>query len=250
MPPQACAPSTGTDREPAIHGPRIILVHSPITGPGLWAGVRDALWSMGLRAYIARLPAAEHIQPPFWLCHAAGVAAALPNEDSIVLVGHSGAGALLPAIGRLARNRAANAHLAGYIFVDSDLPRDGCSRLDLFDRPEDADAVRQRSRDGWLEPWNDGQLAQMLPDASMRAAFVAELPRTPLALYEEFICVPDDWPEAPCAYLQLSDHYRNSVAAAKRARWPRQHLSGHHLMPLTDPLPVARALQSLIGALH
>lgn len=204
---------------------------------------------MELRAYIARLPAAEHIHAPFWLCHAAGVAAGLPEEDSIVLVGHSGAGPLLPAIGRLARNRAANARLAGYVFVDSDLPRDGCSRLDLFDHPEHADAVRQRSRDGWLEPWSAEQLARLLPDAVMRASFVAELPRTPLALYEEFISVPDDWPEAPCAYLQLSDEYRNSVTEANRAGWPLQRLAGHHLMPLSDPVPVARALKTLIGAL-
>lgn len=233
-----------------MSSPRIILVHSPITGPGVWEGVRDALWHMDLRTYIARLPAAEHIHPPYWLCHAAGVAAGLPEEESIVLVGHSGAGALLPAIGRLARNRAAAALLAGYIFVDSDLPRDGCSRLDLFDRPEDADAMRQRSRGGWLEPWSDEQLARLLPDASTRAAFVADLPRTPLALYEEVICVPDDWPEAPCAYLQLSDHYRNSVTRATQAGWPLQRLAGHHLMPLSDPVPVARALRTLISALH
>lgn len=212
--------------------------------------MRDVLWGLELRAYIARLPAAELIHPPYWLCHAAGVAAGLPEEDSIVLVGHSGAGALLPAIGRLARNRAANARLAGYIFVDSDLPRDGCSRLDLFDRPEDAETLRQRSRDGWLEPWSEGQLAGMLPDASMRAKFVAEAPRTPLALYEEFICVPDDWPEAPCAYLQLSDHYRNSVTHAQQAGWPLQRLPGHHFMPLSDPVPVAQALKTLIDALH
>jgi len=232
-----------------MQGPRIILVHSPLTGPGLWAGVRDALWGMDLRAYIARLPAARHIYPPFWLCHAAGVAAGLPEEDSIILVGHSGAGPLLPAIGRLARNRTANARLAGYIFVDSDLPRDGCSRLDLFDHAEDADAVRQRSRDGWLEPWSDEQLARMLPDTSMRASFVAELPRTPLALYEELICVPDDWPEAPCAYLKLSDHYRSSVTQAEQASWPLQRLSGHHLLPLAEPVAVARALKTLIDEL-
>jgi len=234
----------------SMHGPRVILVHSPLTGPAFFAGVRDALWQRGRRAYLARLPAAEHIHPPYWLTHAAGVANSMPEEGEVVLVGHSGAGALLPAIGKLARNRGCPARVSGYLFVDCDLPRDGASRLDLFDAPDAAAAVRARAERGWMRPWGDAELAGLLTDPALRASFVAGQPRTPLALYDEPIRVPDDWPEAPCGYLQLSPHYPGAVAAARDRAWTFAQLPGHHLWPLCEPQAVAAAIDDVIERLN
>ena len=233
---------TGTNPE----GPRLVLIHSPLTGPSFWRGVHDALWRRGRRALLARLPAAEHIHAPYWLTHASGVAAGLPEEGDVVLVAHSGAGPLLPAIGRLARNRSAGARVTGYLFVDSDLPRDGASRLELFDDPAEAEALRQRSRGGWLPGWTAADLASLVPDPD---AFVAEQPRTPLALYDEFIRVPDDWPDAPCGYLALSGHYAAAVRAAEAAGWPLRTLATHHFAPLADPDGVAAAIDAVAGEL-
>lgn len=225
----------------------LALVHSPLTGGSFWHAVHDALWANGRRASLARLPAAEHIHPPYWLTHAAGVAANLPGTEPVVLVGHSGAGPILPAIGRLARNRSGAADsIAGYLFVDCDLPRDGCCRFDLFDDPSAADALRTRCRGGWLPRWRDDELRGVLPDAGLRAAFLAELPRTPRALYEELISVPDDWPEAPCGYLALSPGYPGAVARATKLGWPLRRLETHHFSPLTHADLVAGALGALL----
>tara|TARA_Y100001933_G_scaffold228576_1_gene244222 strand:+ start:7085 stop:7816 length:732 start_codon:yes stop_codon:yes gene_type:complete len=234
---------TGTNPE----GPRLVLIHSPLTGPSFWRGVHDALWRRGRRALLARLPAAQHIHAPYWLTHASGVAAGLPEEGEVVLVAHSGAGPLLPAIGRLARNRTAGARVAGYLFVDSDLPRDGASRLELFDDPAQAEALRQRSRGGWLPTWTAADVRALVPDPE---SFVAELPRTPLALYDESIRVPDDWPDAPCGYLSLSaQHYRGAVRAAEAAGWPCHALNAHHFAPLADPEGIAAAIDAVVGDL-
>lgn len=229
-----------------MSNPRMVLVHSPLTGPSFWSGVCDALWARGRRAHQARLPAPEHVHPPYWLTHAAGVAAGLPEEDQVVLVGHSGAGPLLPAVGRLARNRSCSATIAGYLFVDCDLPRDGCSRLDLFDDEAAAAGLRERCTGGWMPRWTSSQLEDLVPDPDRREAFVAELPRVPLALYQEVITVPDDWPEAPCAYLQLSEHYPSAAGEAERLGWPRRRLRGHHLLPLCEPGSVADELVELV----
>lgn len=226
-----------------------MLVHSPLTGPSFWAGVRDGLWRRGRRAYLGRLPPAQRIHPPYWLTHAAGIAASLPEDDEVVLVGHSGAGPLLPAIGRLARNRSAGARVVGYLFVDSDLPRDGCSRLDLFDDAAAAAALRERCVRGWMPRWTSAELAGLLADAPARERFVAELPETPLALYEELIRVPDDWPDAACGYLKLSGSYPGAVAQAQHAGWPLRALDGHHLLPLCEPDRVAGALTELVDAM-
>lgn len=228
---------------------RFVLVHSPLTGPSFWSGVRDALWAQRRPAYLARLPASLHIHPPYWLTHAAGVAAGLPEDGSVVLVGHSGAGPLLPAIGRLARNRSAAARVAGYLFVDCDLPRDRCSRLDLFDDPADAERLRQRSREGWMPRWTGEQLAEWLPDPAARQHFIDELPLTPLALYEEAINVPDGWPDAPCGYLKLSEAYPGAVRSAESAGWPVRRLDAHHFAPLTHAAVVAGTLAALADAL-
>lgn len=229
--------------------PRLELVHSPLTGPSFWAGVHDTLWAGGWRAHLARLPAPEYVHPPYWLTHAAGVAAGLAEDEPVVLVAHSGAGPLLPAIGRLARNREHPPTIAGYVFVDCDLPRDGCSRLDLFDDPDAADALRRHSTGGWIPQPTFEQLRTLLPDEHRRAAFVAELPRVPLAMYEEIISVPDDWPEVPCGYLSLSEHYPSSVERARRLGWTNHRLSGGHLAPTAIPAAVAAVLTDLVSRL-
>jgi hypothetical protein len=241
--------SERTAARPRPDGPRIVLIHSPLTGPSFFAGVRDALWQRGRRAYLARLPAAEHIHPPYWLTHAAGVANALPLEGDVVLVGHSGAGPLLPAIGKLARNRGCEARVSGYLFVDCDLPRDGASRLDLFDEPAAAAALRARVERGWMRPWDAADLAGLITDVTLRERFVAELPRTPLALYDEPIRVPDQWPEAPCGYLQFSDACPTAVSLAHARGWTFELVPGHHLWPLCDPQAVAEAIDTMVGRL-
>ncbi len=229
-------------------GPYIALVPSPLTGELFWNPVHDWLWAHGRRAHLSRLPAPQYINPPYWMTHSASVAALLPDTD-VVLVGHSGAGVLLPAIGRFAHNRDGNCRVCGYVFVDCDLPADGVSRFDLFDTPDLVEQWRASATSGWLRTWRDADLQPFITDEQARATFVAQLPRVPLSMYDELINVPEDWPEAPCAYLSLSSGYPRAVAAALQHGWPQRQLDTQHFAPYGAPAGAAQALVELIDEL-
>ncbi len=106
------------------------------------------------------------------------------EKRPLVLVGHSGAGVLLPAV-REALGRA----VAGYIFVDADIPEDNKSRLDLFQSREDRNSFRRAAQEGMLPTWTEEDLLETIPNPVLRRRFVAELRPLPLAVYEEPIPV-------------------------------------------------------------
>jgi len=221
-----------------------VLIHSPLVGPTTWAPVADALRAAG---HTAVVPSLENVSAPYWAGHASAVARALDGlvpGERIVLVGHSGAGPLLPSIGQ-----AAGRPVAAYVFVDADLPREGASRLDLFATVGDADAFRRSARDGvlppWGESWPDGAWERLVPDGALRGRFRAELRAVALAVYEEPLPVFDGWPDSPCAYLKFSPVYDGAAAAARETGWAYRELAGLHLHMLVDPAAVAGALIDL-----
>jgi hypothetical protein len=142
--------------------------------------------------------------------------------DRPVLVGHSGAGPLLPQI-------ASRAATSGLIFVDSDVP------------PETADArlmpdkilaeVQGLAADGLLPPWSDwfgrGVMAELVPDAAWRAIVIADLPRIPLAYFEDGSPAPSGWTNIPCGYVLLSEPYASEAATAAERGWPVERLPAH-----------------------
>ena len=228
---------------------RLILIPSPLTGPDYWTPVSDALWRRRQRNAITRLTDTAYLFPPYWITQSATVAASLPDEGDFILVAHSGSGVLLPAIGRFSRNRNAESRLRGYLFVDCDLLEHGRSRFDLFDDPADADRLREETQDKWMPRWSSEQLVPFLPDATQRDAFIEHQPLIPTDLYEESIAVPEDWPDAPCAYLSLSNHYRRAVQSATAAGWPLGRLDTHHFAAMTDPESVADEITGLVEQL-
>ena len=228
---------------------QLVLLHSPLVGSAFWQPVAALLCQRGLRTHAPRLPSLEYSYAPFWLAHAAGVANGLPEAGDIILAAHSAAGVLLPAIGRLQRNRCTDAQVQGYLFIDCDLPSDGATRLELWDDQTAAAALREQVGAGYIPRWRDAQLRALLPDAQQRASFVADLPQVPMHLYDESILVPEDWPDAACAYLQLSEHYPGATRTAATQHWPRRALALHHLAPLSHAPEVADALADLCATL-
>ena len=91
--------------------------------------------------------------------------------------------------------------------------------------------------------------AALVPDPVVRQHFTAGCPRLPLAMFEEIHPPAPHWPDAPAAYLQLSEAYDHEVARARALGWPTAQLMSHHLALLTDPGRVAGALRDLIGRL-
>jgi hypothetical protein len=124
--------------------------------------------------------------PPYYRKFAEAAAGSVTGPDReapVVLVGHSGAGPLLPAVAEVLDGRVPAA-----VFVDALLPHPGRSWFDTAPGPlrkQLAGLVRA----GRLPPWNawfpSDAFVPLLPDEDLREPFVAELPRLPVAYFEE-----------------------------------------------------------------
>src|SRR5260370_19770720 len=106
----------------------VILIHSPVTTPTVWEPVGAALRNRDVRVLVPDLNGDGNVDEPLWQQHirAASVSiAGLAAGTQFILVGHSGAGPLLPAIRELVGRPA-----AGYLFVDAGLPENGGCQID------------------------------------------------------------------------------------------------------------------------
>jgi hypothetical protein len=212
-----------------------------------WTPVAEALKKAGYDVVVPRLDSPPRIEGSYWDRHARIVAEsvrAVPQDRAIILVGHSGAGPLLPAI-----REAMHRKVAGYIFFDAGLPRDGASRLGLFDTAEEVKAFREAAVNGILPKWTDDDLRTSIKDDALRRAFVAELPALLLAVYEEPLPVFKGWPDAPCGYVRTSATYDPFLAAARKKGWPVRTLDGGHFYMLNEPGRAAALLQELAAAM-
>ena len=174
-----------------------------------------------------------------WEACVDAVAAAAPPGVPHVLVGHSGAGPLLPMIA----NQVSTSRL---VFVDASLPpTDGESAL----VPEQfLGALTALAQDGVLPPWSEwfepGTMETLIPDPVRRDAVVAELPRLPLSYFQGWVPVPHGWATAPCTYVLLSEAYRHEAEQAAARAWPVIEMVGAHLDLVSQPLPLAEALRN------
>jgi predicted alpha/beta hydrolase family esterase len=106
----------------------VVLVHSPVVGPFTWSMVAEQLRQRKVDVLVPKLADRDDNDLPYWDQHTAAVKQALadvPPGRPVVLVGHSGAGPLLPAI-----HRAIAQPVAACLFVDASLPHPGQSRFD------------------------------------------------------------------------------------------------------------------------
>jgi hypothetical protein len=227
--------------------PLFVLIHSPLAGPTTWEPVAVALRGRGREVAVPALWDNDTPDPPYWQQHAEAVArglGAVPAARPVVLVGHSGAGPLLPVIGGgLAQP------VAAYLFVDAGLPVDRASRLDMMrlEDPEWAAPVARALRDGERFPtWTDADLAAIVPDAGRRQALLDELRPRDQAFFTEPIPVPGGWPDAPCAYLQFSTAYAAPARQAREQGWPFRRIEAGHFHMLVAPGPVTAAMLDLV----
>jgi hypothetical protein len=222
---------------------RFALIHSPLVGPFSWQPAAAALRARGHTALVP----AVHDAPghgPYWRQHAQSAAdalSALPDGVPLVLVAHSGAGALLPAL-----SQALGAPPAAYIYVDAVLPSGGGSRLEGFGPPDEMARFRAYLEGGGRFPaWTDADLAAEIPDAQTRARLLAEVRPRGLDYWTEPIPRVSGWPDAPGAYLRFTPTYAPDAERARLLGWPVRHLPGGHFQALTAPERVAAAIDSL-----
>ena len=223
--------------------PIFVLIHSPLVGPATWEPVRVELRRRGVLAAVPVVRDNAEIDSPFWRQQVESVVTVLRGahtEQPLVLVGHSGAGALLPALG-VALGRPVRA----YVFVDAGIHTDGLSRLEMIvaeDAPF-AGQLRAHLEAGGLYPaWTDEQLQEAIPDDERRKAVLAEMCPRGLDFFGEPIPVPAGWPHAPCAYLHFSPAYDVPAAKARDLGWRVRKIEGGHFLMLIDPETVAEAI--------
>jgi len=225
--------------------PVIVLVHSPLLGPFAWESLANSLGNISRQTLCPDLTPCLTKTPPYWDCMVDAVRRS-SRDRPVVLVGHSGAGPLLPALS------PAFGLIEGYVFVDAGLPHPGRSFLGNLP-VELAATLRAREDAGWLPPWSEwwppAVLADLLPDDRQRLAFSERCPRLPFALFEEPMPAAPWWPDAPCGYLRLSPAYADLADEARGLGWPVRELASHHLGMLTDPQTVARELMALASEL-
>jgi hypothetical protein len=220
---------------------KLVLLHSPLVGPATWAAVAPLLQARGHGVALPDLTPIMAGDGPYYPELAEAVTAVI--DEPSVLVVHSGAGALVPAIATLAPVRSV-------VFVDALLPHPGESWFSGV--PEELGAhLRGMAKGGKLPPWHawwpKGAMERLLPDRAAGAAFLAEQTELPLAYFEE--AAPEIALTTPSAYLQLSEAYAGDADVAEGAQWPVLRLNLNHLGMLTHPHPVADAILLLAGLL-
>lgn len=183
--------------------------------------------------------------PPWWRMLVDTAAAATADlARPIVVVGHSGAGAFLPAIGERLRGR-----LGSIVFVDAVLP----PHVGAHETPAgmryllDEQTVGGRLR-RWLDWWPEDAVTQLLPNPSDRELLMRDMPRLPRSFYDETVPVPDGWSCGRCAYLRLSQAYKDEYDEAGARGWPREEIDANHLSIHTEPERILDAVFSLAHA--
>jgi len=216
-----------------------VLIHSPLVGPLTWNLVAQQMRQCGLNVVVPALVDKSNSKQPYWKKHAESVFQALahlPKSRSVILVGHSGAGPLLPAISQSIANP-----VNAYVFVDASIPWDGASRLDLMktEDPEWAEAFEKDLETGGRYPtWDFDDLSEIIPDEGLRRQMIPEIRPRGLSFFTEPIPVFRGWPEAPCVYIRFSKPYQKVAIKAQEEGWPIYELEAGHFHMLVDEVAV------------
>lgn len=148
------------------------------------------------------LGVADAPRPQWRHCPEAVRAASEHIAEPLVLVGHSGAGPLLPAIAD-----ALPREVGALIFVEAFLPpTTGSAPLGP---PPFMEQLRALASDSVPAPWStwfgEEGVRGLVPDARLRGPLEQEMPRLPLAYFEASVPAPTGWDGRPCGYLLFSD---------------------------------------------
>lgn len=219
---------------------RVLLVHSPLVGPLTLEPLGEQLRARGFEVSLPDLRPALDAPAPLWRALVDRVVSLADATD--VLVGHSGAGVLLP---RLADHFDPQA----LVFVDAVVPSDGSFHVASRRFVEFVGTLaHQGSRlPPWHEWWGDDAIASLVPDAEQRHRITVEVPCVPRSFYDEHVPLPTGWAtRRGCAYLQLSAAYDDDRARAEAYGWPTARMDGQHLDVAVRPADVAIALVALV----
>lgn len=219
----------------------LLLVHSPLVGPSSWRPMRDIAREAGRRVICPDLTTVAGASAPQWRHLVQLATEAVVGCEDVVVVGHSGAGVVLPEIGARLEGR-----LRAPVFVDAVVPPPTGEHRSS---PELIDLLDARSVDGWLPQWLDWWpeevVTTLVPSPTDRAELRDDMPRLARSFYDGPVPVPDGWTNGPCTFVQLSAAYDVEYRDAQTLGWPTASLDGNHLSIFTDPVKVWTTIDDL-----
>ena len=226
-----------------------ILIHSPLVGTLTWKLVAEQMLQRGFDVIVPMLSDSPDSKEPYWKQHAESFSQELANisgDPSVILIAHSGAGPLLPALRQSIPNP-----VHAYVFVDAGIPHN-TTRLDMM-KSEESDWAEQFQK--FLEGgerfpnWSSEDLSEILPDKNLREQLVAEIRPRGLDFFTEPIPVFDGWPDAPCAYILFSPPYKRAELEARQKAWRTYELEAGHFHMLVDAPAVTAIIVEAINNL-
>lgn len=172
------------------------------------------------------------VTSPAQFVRAAAQAGALVD----VVVGHSGAGALLPSI-VAAIGGATAVYVDAVVPTSNPDPGPSPGQLQLLDSLNIVDGVLPP----WNEWWPSEVFVDLVPDVTLRERIVAELPRIRRSFFYDDLRVPrpSRWWTQPAVYVQLSPVYDDDHTRAQGWGWPTTRIDGRHLDVCVRPRMVA-----------
>lgn len=226
---------------------RLVLLHSPLAGPGSWRELAPLLRARGFAVDIPDYSNVMAGNPPYYstIARIARATTAVTNISDTILVAHSGAGALIPAI-------AEGGTASGAIFMDALLPHPGRSWLSTAPDTLKSHLIHL-ARKGRVPPWHRwwprGAIRSLFDDPVAYERFASELNDLPLAYFDEPAPTIELPQELACAYLQLGAGYEAEAAVAEKRGWHVVRLLLHHLAVLTHAEEVAAQVELLVPSL-
>ncbi|MGZ5940253.1 MAG: alpha/beta fold hydrolase [Rhizomicrobium sp.] len=224
---------------------KLVLLHSPLVGPRTWRLFAPLLRARGYEVAAPDYSGEMAGNPPYYSGLVRNARRSIGDSRDVILIAHSGAGALIPAV--------ADAGFArGAIFMDALLPHPGRS---WFSTAPDSTKSRLESLacDGRVPPWHQwwpkGSIEALFDDPLAYEHFSSELNDLPLAYFDEAAPSVEPPERFACAYLQLGRGYDAEAATAERMGWPVRRLTRHHLAMLTHPNEVAVEIEQLVQAI-
>jgi pimeloyl-ACP methyl ester carboxylesterase len=227
----------------------LLFVHSPVMGPSTWMYTAEMLRENGFGCAVPDLTDLATVDPPYYPKYATTAAAAVNgSSDPVVVVGHSAAGALLPAVAETVGDR-----MRGAVFVDAMLPQPGRSWFDTAPPALEAQ-LRGLADHGLLPPWHDwfppGSLEALVPDEMRRRRLIAEIPRLQVAYFDEPAPPAQFAKSAACAFLRFGSPFDPAADKAERRGWWVARRDWDHLRMLSAPEAVADLIAQAISAMH
>jgi pimeloyl-ACP methyl ester carboxylesterase len=205
------------------------LAHMSCAGAWAWGAVPDRLRAAGHDVVAPDLTLVAGATPE---SHARELTAAVGKDRpprSVVLVGHSYGGLVVPSAAEMLGDTA-----AALVVIDGLMPDSGESGFDL--RPASAEARRTEGRRRGDGMWTAGA-------ESPEPTWWSRLQPMPVSAFDAAAELTGTAAQLPGWFVHcLRSDFANQAARARARAWTVVEVDGVHALPLTDPATCAQIL--------